>query len=95
MVVLNGVPGEAYNIGNPEPEISMVDLVKRIEKTSNLTVSYNLIEYPDSYPADEPNRRAPDIRKARTQLGYTPAVGLDEGLGRFLEWSAGQYVGKE
>ena len=26
-VILNGVPGEAYNIGNPKPEVSMLDLV--------------------------------------------------------------------
>ena len=30
-VILNGVPGEAYNIGNPNPEISVIDLIKKIE----------------------------------------------------------------
>ncbi len=93
LVVLKGVAGEAYNIGNPEPEISMVDLVKRIEKVSSNTVAYDVVEYPDSYPADEPNRRAPDIRKARLQLDYSPAVDLDDGLKRFLDWSDTVYTG--
>jgi UDP-glucuronate decarboxylase len=95
LVVLKGVPGEAYNIGNPKPEISMVDLVKRIETVSRHKVAYDIIEYPDSYPADEPNRRAPDIRKARLQLGYDPAVELDEGLKRFLDWSDTVYTGEQ
>ena len=95
LVILKGVPGEAYNIGNPSPEISMVDLAKRIADVSSREVAYNIVEYPDSYPADEPNRRAPDIRKARLQLGFEPAVGLDEGLGRFLDWADKAYTGKQ
>ncbi|GAB6052610.1 SDR family oxidoreductase [Magnetospira thiophila] len=95
LVILKGVPGEAYNIGNPKPEISMVDLVKRIETLSKKPVSYNIVEYPDSYPADEPNRRAPDIRKARLQLDYEPSVKLDEGLKRFFDWSDGIYTGEQ
>jgi UDP-glucuronate decarboxylase len=95
LVVLKGVAGEAYNIGNPEPEISMVDLVKRIEKVSSRPVAYDVVEYPDSYPADEPNRRAPDIRKARLQLGYDPTVSLDDGLKRFLDWSDTVYTGRQ
>lgn len=95
LVVLKGVPGEAYNIGNPKPEISMVDLVKRIEKISKHKVAYDVVEYPDSYPADEPNRRAPDIRKARLQLSYEPTIDLDEGLKRFLDWSDTVYTGEQ
>ena len=95
LVVLKGVAGEAYNIGNPEPEISMLDLVQRIRKVSSRKVSYDVVEYPDSYPADEPNRRAPDIRKARLQLNYSPKISLDEGLKRFLDWSDKTYSGKQ
>jgi UDP-glucuronate decarboxylase len=94
-VILRGVPGEAYNIGNPKPEISMVDLVQRIQKVSGNPVTYNIIEYPDSYPADEPNRRCPDIRKARLQLKFEPSVDLDEGLRRFLTWADGVYTGEQ
>ena len=95
LVVLKGVAGEAYNIGNPEPEISMLDLVKQIETVSFREVGYNVVEYPDSYPADEPNRRAPDIRKARLQLNYAPQVRLDDGLKRFLDWSDEVYTGQQ
>ena len=93
LVILNGVPGEAYNIGTPEPEISMLDLVGRIQAVSGREVAHNIVEYPDSYPADEPSRRAPDIRKAHLQLGFDPQVDLDEGLGRFLSWTDAAYTG--
>lgn len=94
LTILKGVPGESYNIGNPKPEISMLDLVKRIETVLENPVACNVIEYPDSYPADEPNRRCPDIRKARLQLGYEPSVDLNEGLKRFFTWSNRVYTGE-
>ena len=95
LTILRGVPGEVYNIGNPKPEISMADLVERIEKVIGRSVDHTVIEYPDSYPADEPNRRCPDIRKARLQLEYDPVVDLDEGLRRFMEWTDGVYTGEQ
>lgn len=94
-VVLGGVAGEAYNIGNPKPEISMVDLVKTMERVLGRSLNYDVIEYPDSYPADEPNRRAPDIRKAKTQLKFVPEVTLEDGLQRFLSWSDEIFTGGE
>ncbi|CAA7621653.1 NAD-dependent epimerase/dehydratase family protein [Magnetospirillum sp. UT-4] len=94
LVILRGVPGEPYNIGNPKPEISMLELVKRIESVLGRKVAHNIIEYPDSYPADEPNRRCPDIRKARLQLKFEPSVDLNEGLRRFLTWADKVYTGE-
>ena len=93
LVVLKGVPGEAYNIGTPEPEISMLDLVGRIQEVRGREVSHTIVDYPDSYPADEPSRRASDIRKALLQLGFEPRVDLDEGLRRFLSWTDAAYAG--
>jgi UDP-glucuronate decarboxylase len=95
LTILRGVPGEAYNIGNPKPEISMVDLVKRIEGVLGRSVDHNIVEYPDSYPTDEPSRRCPDIRKARLQLEFEPNVDLDEGLRRFFRWAMDVYVGEQ
>jgi UDP-glucuronate decarboxylase len=72
----------------------MLDLAGRVEGVIGRPIVRNIIEYPDSYPADEPNRRCPDIRKARLQLGYVAQVKLDEGLRRFLDWSQQTYVGE-
>lgn len=93
LTILKGVPGEAYNIGNPSPELSVLDLTKYIEKALGRTIEHHLLEYPDSYPADEPMRRCPDIRKASIQLNYRPVVDLENGLRRFLAWTEKSYVG--
>ena len=93
-VILSGISGEAYNIGNPNPEISVIDLIKKIELVLGKEVNYNIVDYPDSYPADEPNRRCPDIRKAKFQIKYEPKIDIDDGLKRFINWSDKVYKGK-
>ena len=94
-VLVHGVPGEPYNIGNPKPEISMLHLAREIEKVLGRSLEITTITYPDSYPADEPNRRCPDIRKASLQLDFHPRVALKEGLKRFLAWSNSVYTGEQ
>jgi UDP-glucuronate decarboxylase len=95
LALLDGVPGEAYNVGTEAPEVSMLDLVKEIETVLGRSVPLDQVEYPDSYPADEPMRRCPDLTKARRQLGYAPRVGLRDGLGRFFRWTEQQYTGAQ
>lgn len=90
-VLLNGSPGEPYNIGNPSPEISVLELARTMGHVLGRDVAVDVIEHPDTYPADEPQRRCPDITKAREQLGYVPVVGLEEGLARFFAWASESY----
>jgi UDP-glucuronate decarboxylase len=93
LALLDGVPGEAYNIGTAEPEVSVLDLVQEIRAVLERPVPLDRVEYPDSYPADEPMRRCPDLTKARLQLGYGPLVQLRDGLGRFFRWTEQAYRG--
>jgi UDP-glucuronate decarboxylase len=90
-VLVDGESGEPYNIGNPEPEISMVALAEEIGNILGKKVRFDIVEYPDTYPADEPNRRCADITKARTQVGYEPHVTLQDGLKRFFSWASEAY----
>lgn len=87
-VLMEGVPGEPYNIGNPSPEISMKALAVEVARALGRDkVDFDVVDYPDTYPADEPNRRCPDISKAAQQLGYAPRVSLEDGLKRFFDWA--------
>lgn len=95
LVLLRGNAGEVYNIGNPKPEISVLDLAKKIKTIVEHKVTYNIVDYPDSYPPDEPNRRCPNIQKARTDINYTPKVELEDGLRRFLNWTDSVYHGDQ
>lgn len=90
-VLLSGASGEPYNIGTPTPEISMIGLAMKTREIVGNHVNFDTIEYPDTYPADEPNRRCPDITKAQTHVGYNPTVSLDEGLNRFFTWTSENY----
>ncbi len=91
-VLLHGKAGEPYNIGNPSPEISVIDLVKAaVEAAPGVVVGYTVKPHPASYPADEPNRRCPDISKAARELGYAPRITLEDGLRRFFGWALETY----
>ncbi len=92
-VLLEGTPGQSYNIGNPVPEISMLELAKILGDIAGRPLPVQMIEYPDTYPADEPQRRCPDINKAARQLKYKATVPLEEGLRRFLSWTRDAYTG--
>jgi dTDP-glucose 4,6-dehydratase len=37
-------------------------------------------------PIDDPKVRQPDIGRARQLLGWEPAVEIEEGLAKTLEW---------
>lgn len=90
-VLVNGHPGEPYNIGIERPEISMADLAEKVIALGREFFGYRgrLIRKPNpeaDYLVDNPNRRCPDIGKARTHLGYNPTILVDEGLRRSLIW---------
>jgi len=87
--LLKGKPGEAYNIGNANNEISMEDLAKMYSSVvPGSTVQY--ISYPDTYPGGEPQRRCPDLTKAGKDLGYASQMDIQTGLARFVAWARGQ-----
>lgn len=87
-ILTEGVAGEPYNIGNPTPEISVNDLARKVGEITGAQIHAETVEHPDTYPADEPQRRCPDITKAREQLGYKPMVSIDDGLARFFGWAS-------
>ena len=72
------------NIGNPA-EFTMMELAELvIELTAS---SSKIIKLPR--PVDDPQRRRPDIRKAKEQLGWSPKVDLQLGLQRTIGYFAG------
>jgi len=92
LTLLKGRSGEAYNVGSSTPEISMADLVDTIQKQiPNSDLRYQIVGYPDSYPAGEPMRRCPDLTKADQHLDYRPNVEFTDGLGRFFGWALDTY----
>jgi len=73
--------GEVINIG-AKGEYTMLEFAKKIKE---LTKSKSEITFIDR-PEDDPNRREPDIEKAKKLLGYEPQVSIDEGLATTVEY---------
>ena len=69
------------NIGNPN-EISMLDLAVWIR---DLAGSDSEVVFIDR-PTDDPSVRQPDITLARSVLGWSPEVAVEEGLLRTIAW---------
>jgi UDP-glucuronate decarboxylase len=91
-----GRPGEPYNIGTPAPEISVRELAERMAAAGRRLFGYAgklVLERSEdrNYLVDNPARRVPALDKAARELGYRPAVGLDEGLERSLVWFSGAH----
>ena len=86
-----GHSGQAYNIGNNSPEISMINLANKIEEIIKVKVKKELITVPPDYPVNQPNRRCPDISKAQKELNYQPKVSLEDGIMRFYNWAKDNY----
>jgi dTDP-glucose 4,6-dehydratase len=75
------------NLGNPS-EISIRDFAERIALLSGGRSS--IIYLADQRGADDPQRRQPDITRAREILGWQPQVNLDRGLQATLASFAGR-----
>lgn len=92
--LVRGRVGESYNIGVETPEISMVDLAEKMKDIAlkNLGYKGRIIKKKSNdknYLTDSPNRRCPQITKAKKDLNYQPEVSLDKGLLNTLLWYKG------
>ncbi|GAA3229893.1 UDP-glucuronic acid decarboxylase family protein [Dactylosporangium siamense] len=65
-----------------EHEMTMLELADTIVRLSDSTSTVSL----RPRTADDPERRRPDLGKARELLGYEPTVGPEEGLRRTVDY---------
>lgn len=72
---------EPFNLGNPH-EITIGELATLIFKLAGVTAK----PVSAGPQQDDPNRRCPDITRARTTLRFNPKTMLEDGLRRTLEW---------
>ncbi len=90
-VIHYGKSGEVYNIGNSKPEVTVKETYKIFKKIFTKKIRARFISHPKSYPNDEPQRRRPDISKAKKDLKYKPKIQLEEGLEKFIDWAKKNY----
>lgn len=71
------------NLGNPN-EIRISELVVALQQQ----LSHRLVTIGAPLPHDDPQRRKPDISKAKQLLGWQPKVDLSEGLRQTIAYFA-------
>jgi UDP-glucuronate decarboxylase len=74
------------NLGNP-CELTILELAKKIISYtgSNSSIEFNIL------PSDDPMQRCPNISLAKNLLHWSPAVELDTGLNRTIEYFKNVY----
>lgn len=79
--------GEVFNLGNPDEHtvLEFAHVIKRLAASPSPIV-YKSAPQLGNRIADDPTRRCPDISKARRVLGWSPTVGLAEGMERTIGW---------
>jgi nucleoside-diphosphate-sugar epimerase len=90
-VLVRGSTGEPYNIGIDRPEISIANLADLVVKAAGDICGYRgkvvLGKSTEAdYLIDNPDRRCPDIDKARNELDFAPKVLTEDGIYRSLIW---------
>ena len=70
-----------FNVGSQD-EVTMLELARMVRR---VTASSSEIEF-RPLPEDDPKLRRPDTTRAREILGWAPAISLEDGLTRTLEY---------
>ncbi|MFZ0828490.1 MAG: NAD-dependent epimerase/dehydratase family protein [Verrucomicrobiia bacterium] len=82
---------EAFNIGIERPEISVRQLAEHFRQAGEKLTGYRgkvvFQASPEKdYLTHNPERRCPDITRARTKLNYQPSIYVEAGVERFLKY---------
>ena len=77
----DAVVGEAFNFSLGQP-LSVRDMVQRISDAAGIDIAPVILNEPTAEVADQYLSSA----KAAAVLGWTPQIGLDEGLRRTVPW---------
>ncbi len=73
---------EPVNIGNPA-EFTILELAETVNRILGNQAGVVFLE--EARDRDDPQRRCPDISRARRVLGWEPKISLEEGLARTID----------
>jgi UDP-glucuronate decarboxylase len=82
---------EAFNIGIERPESSVRQLAEHFRQAGEKLTGYQgkvifQASTEKDYLTHNPERRCPDITRARTKLNYQPSIYVEAGVERFLKF---------
>ena len=80
---------DPVNLGNPR-EMTILEFAHKVLQVTGSESGILSVLPKDERTKDDPMVRQPDIARARQVLGWEPAVSLEEGLARTIEWFKGR-----
>jgi UDP-glucuronate decarboxylase len=86
-VLLNGISGSAYNLGNPNEEYSIMELAKMLTQlypSKQINVIKRYEKQSNCYLKSNISRNSPDINKI-SDLNWMPLVSAQEGFKRTID----------
>jgi UDP-glucose 4-epimerase len=87
---LQGTPGAAYNVAGGAP-VTVLDLLRMIEDIAGVRARLRFIPRQEG----DVGHTHGDIRRACRELGYTPRIGLRQGLQMQVNWQMSRPSGEE
>lgn len=85
LLLVEGAPGEAYNVGN-DAEVTITELAEAVaDLAGGVDIHYEASDDP-AYLVDNPSRRAPDLKKTKATIPWEPVVALRTGLEKTLSY---------
>ncbi len=80
-----------FNIGMDKPETSVIQIAEIYKEIGKLKYGYSgeiikIINKDPNYLKDNPNRRQPDINKAKKLLNFNPTIDLKKGVSSYLDF---------
>jgi nucleoside-diphosphate-sugar epimerase len=86
-LLLSDRGGEAFNVGNDEPETSVLELATEVARLFGQAEPVAVNTAPSNTNGrGAPARARPDLSKLKQAFGIAPRVGLAEGLARTIRW---------
>lgn len=86
-LLLSDRDGEAFNVGNDEPETSVLELATEVARLFGQTEPVAVNTGPVHVNGrGAPARARPDLSKLKQSFGIAPRVGLADGLARTIRW---------
>ena len=78
------VSGSVYNVGNPNEEVSILDLGMRIREITHSSSELTFVPYAKAYAPgfEDMQRRVPNISRIQSVSGWRPNTPLDVSLMR-------------
>ncbi len=76
---------EPVNLGNPQ-EMTILAFAELIVRLSGSRSEIQFVKPKDKRTADDPNRRCPDVSRAKSVLGWEPTVPVEAGLAKTIDW---------